>query len=302
MNIIGADIGNHSTKLDNGVTFESTVKNGHIRINKDDIQIIYNGKEYTIGAKDGSRNIGINKYKKDHYKLLILTAIAKSCNANKKNIITNLVVGVPISIFNNKDMIEEIEKIIKGWKKEVITINGVEKTIDIQKVKVFCESAVVFSNRNKYADKKVLVIDIGGSTIDVSVWDNFRLTIQKSYKNGTISLCENVAGIISDNEKVIFKAENVPYVLDNKVVKLNQKNINIEYVNEVIQNYIDDLSSKIYQSFDPEEMDEIIICGGGSQLLKSELSLEFPTAKIEKDSPFANAKTYKKIGDTIWQQ
>lgn len=301
MNILGIDIGNYGVKIDNGLTFESTVKNGHIRMNSDDIQISYNGQNYTIGSKDGSRNIGMNKYKKLHFKLLLLTAIAKSCNSNKKNIITSVVVGVPITMFNNKDIVTEVEKEINKWKREVIIIDGVTKTIDIQKVKIFCESAIVFSDRVKYKDKKALIIDIGGSTVDVSVWDNFRLEKAKSYKKGTISLCENIAVSISDNEKVLFKSENVPQIINNKVIRLNQKEVNIKYVDEVIQNYIDDLSSKIYQSFDPEEVDDVVLCGGGSQLLKDQLLKEFTTATIEKDSMFLNCKTYKKIGATVWQ-
>lgn len=301
MNTTGADIGNYGVKLDNGVMFNSTVKNGHIRINGDDIQVIYEGKKFTIGAKDGAKNIGMNKYKKLHYKLLMLTAIVKKHNENKKIINANVVTGVPITIFNNKTMVEEIENEIKSWKQETIIVDGVEKIINIQKVKIFCESAVVFSDRKKYANKKVLVIDIGGSTVDASVWDNFRLTNHQSYKYGTISLCQSIASLISDNEKVIFNPESVTNIIGKDNIRINQKIVNIAYINEVIQSYIDQLSSDIYQNFSPEEMDEIILVGGGSQLLKDQLSNEFKTASIQDDSGFANAKTYNKIGDTIWQ-
>ena len=64
MNILGIDLGNAVTKTSTGVRFESKLKQGITVMNKNDIKVVYEGIEYTIGSPDGALNIGSNKYKK----------------------------------------------------------------------------------------------------------------------------------------------------------------------------------------------------------------------------------------------
>ena len=78
--VLTVDIGNTFTKSSTNVIFASRVssvsKHGSRATGVSNI--VWNGKLYTVGNKDGKLNMDSNKYMSDHYKLNLLNAIALS--------------------------------------------------------------------------------------------------------------------------------------------------------------------------------------------------------------------------------
>ncbi|WWU66769.1 ParM/StbA family protein (plasmid) [Clostridium baratii] len=298
MSVIGIDLGNANVKTSNGIIFESKVKSGITKMNENDIKVIYDGVEYTIGSYDGALNISKRKYFKNAYKIKLLTAVAKSFNSN--NISTNIVVGVPVEVFNDKKLIEEIKNHIEGFGLQKIVLNDIEKTINIEHVEVFCESAIVFSNREKFKNKKTLVIDFGGGTIDISFWDGLNLTKARTYKEGMITLYENIIKQVNIRYSTTLNSNIAIEMIGKQNFKINQEDKDIKFINSIVETYIDGLTSYINQYFDVESADSIQLIGGGAIQLEKIIKDEYEKAELYQNAEFANANNYEKVGELIW--
>lgn len=298
MNILGIDVGNANVNSSNGIVFESRVKPGITNMNENDIKVVYGGVEYTLGTIDGALNIRKNKHKKVAYKLSLLTAIAKSYKT--KTINCSVVVGVPVEDFNNKALRADIKETIEGWGTEKITINDENKTINIEKAEVFCESAIVFSNREKFKNEKTLVIDLGGSTVDVSFWDGLVQLESRTYKEGMISLYETIAKSLNNKFESKLESHMVKDCIGKNEFEINQDVKDIKFIDMIVENYIDGLTSYINQYFSVDAANSIQVIGGGAIQLFDKIKEEYENAVLVEDAAFANANTYKKIGDVIW--
>ena len=297
--IIGIDLGNAEVKTSEGIKFESKIKIGITKMNKNDTQVTYNNRSYTLGVDDGALNIGKNKHKKINYKLCLLTGIANSIKESKIN--CKVVVGVPVELFNNKELVESIKNEITTYKEEVINVNGVEKIITIQDAEVFCESGIVFSDKKRFKEQKTLVIDLGGSTADISLWNGLRLVNAKTYKEGMITLYENIIKSINEEFKVELKPYEARNMIDKVECSINQAKQNIEFVNDDIDNYMTGLLSYINQYFtEVETCDTIQLIGGGAVILEKWFKDEYEKAELFKEADFANAKTFKEVGEMVW--
>lgn len=298
MSVIGIDLGNANVKTSKGVVFESKLKPGITKMNEKDIKVIYDGIEYTVGSYDGALNISKRKYFKNAYKVNLLTAIAKSVKAN--NITTDIVVGVPVDLFNDKKLTEEIKSHIESFGTQKITINDIEKTINIENVAVFCESAIVFSDREKFKNKKTLVIDFGGGTIDISFWDGLTLTKSRTYKDGMITLYENIIKQINDKFGTSLNSNIAISMIGKSTFKIDQEEKNISFINSIVETYIDGLTSYINQYFDFESADTIQLIGYGAIQLEKNIKEEYDKAELHQNAAFANANTYEKVGELMW--
>ena len=298
MSVIGIDLGNANVKTSKGVVFESKLKPGITKMNEKDIKVIYDGIEYTVGSYDGALNISKRKYFKNAYKVNLLTAIAKSVKAN--NITTDIVVGVPVDLFNDKKLTEEIKSHIESFGTQKITINDIEKTINIENVAVFCESAIVFSDREKFKNKKTLVIDFGGGTIDISFWDGLTLTKSRTYKDGMITLYENIIKQINDKFGTSLNSNIAIRMIGKNTFKIDQEEKNISFINSIVETYIDGLTSYINQYFDFESADTIQLIGYGAIQLEKNIKEEYDKAELHPNAAFANANTYEKVGELMW--
>jgi plasmid segregation protein ParM len=166
----GIDLGNKVTKTSEMIKFNSKVANGHFDLNKDDIKVVYEGKKYTVGT--GTAVLGNDRYFNKLYDICLLTAVALS--SNDMFIEDNIVIGMPPELFES-ELKEKVEKKLNTIGLKNITVNGINKTIRILKASVFEESAIVFRNTKDYKNKRVLVIDLGGGTTDISQFKNLEL-------------------------------------------------------------------------------------------------------------------------------
>ena len=295
---IGVDLGNANVQTSKGVMFESKVKTGITNMNDSDIKVNFGDIDYTVGSFDGSLNIRKNKHTKKAYKISLLTAIAKSFKEATIN--CNVVVGCPIEDFNDKAFTEGIKETIKKYETEKITVNGVKKTINIENVEVFCESGIVFSDMDRFKNEKTLVIDFGGSTIDVSFWDGLRLGKARTYKDGMITLYENVIKAVNNKYGTKISSVMASDMIGKDKYEIEQEVKDIKFVNSVVEDYIDNLTSYINQYFPVESANSIQLIGGGAIQLGNLLREEYDKAELVENAEFANANTFEKVGETLW--
>lgn len=296
--IIGVDNGNEMLETSEGIQFINKLSFGTIDMNKNDIKLQYDGVNYTIGVDEGAANIGKNKHKKINYKISLLTGIAKSFDDT--NIECKVVVGMPVESYNNSEHKNAIKNEILSWGKETIKVNGKEKNITILDTEVFPESGIVFSNRDRFKNEKTLVIDLGGSTVDISLWNGLRLETQKTYKHGMVTLYEQIISAVNNKKETNFKSYEAKYMIGKDKYIINQSEQSITFVNPIIELYVNGLTSWINQSFDVEKVNSIQLIGGGAIMLQNLLKEEYENAELVANAGFANANTFKKIGEAIW--
>ena len=299
MEILGLDIGNEMVKTSKGVQFTNKTIVGITEMNKNDLKVVFEGVNYTLGINEGSSNIGKNKHKKTAFKVATLTAIAKSCS--EKNIECNVVIGTPVELFNNKDHVESIKNQILSWNKnQKIIVENKEKIITINDVEVFPEGGIVFKNRERFKDEKTLVVDLGGSTVDIALWNGLRLENFKTYKEGMITLYEDVIKLINLKYNVELCSSEAKYMINKDLYTIKQDKKDIRFINPVIENYVNGLVSYINQYFDTDKVDSIQLIGGGAIMLESYFKEEYEMAELVEDAGFANANTFEKIGEVVW--
>lgn len=298
--ILGVDLGNAEVKTSEGVNFPSKVKTGINSMNENDIKVKYNDFDYTVGQ--GNSNISLNRYKNNNYKVSLLTAIAKSYKED--NIKCNLVVGCPIELFNkNKDVVEDMKKTIKSWGTETIFINDDAKVITIEDVEVFCESGIVFENKSKFENQKTLVIDIGGGTLDISLWNGLNLVDCRSNdKMGMINLYVDIVKEVNRRNNSNLTNDDAKNMIGKTKYKINQEIKDISYIDTIIENFIIGLASDVNQIFPFSNVDSIELIGGGAIALK-EYFIDrkmIPKCNVDEDAFKKNAKTYAKVGEFVW--
>lgn len=296
--IIGIDNGNAVAKTSEGIEFENKMVAGITEINKDDIKVWYEGSDYTLGVETGSSNISKNKHKKIQYKISMLAAIAKSFK--EKNIECKVVVGTPVEQFNDKAHVEDIKNTIMAWGTQKITVNDTEKSITILDVEVFPEAGIVFADKSRFKDEKTLIIDLGGSTVDISLWNGLRLETFKTYKQGMITLYTNIITKVNKEEKTDLKNSEAKHMINEDEYMINQKLTNIRYTQPIIELYVSGIVSEINQNFELDKVNSIQLIGGGAIMLEKYFKDEYENAELVEEAGFANANTFKKIGEAIW--
>ena len=296
---LGIDVGNAMINTSTGFCCQARVTNDVMHMNKEDIKIKYDESEFTIGENNGALNISKNKYKKLHYKLCLLTAIAESVNEDTIN--CNVVVGCPVEDFNNKEHIASIKETVKDLKNEVIYINDVRKTINIKDADVFCESGVVFVDRKRFMSEKTLVIDFGGSTVDISYWEGLRLAQARTYKEGCFTLYEDIIKIINKKFNTNLPSYEARHMIGKDKYEIEQQEQDIRFINTTVQNYVDGLISYINQYFPTHNANSIQLIGGGAVMLQKLIKEEYTKAELFNSPEFANANTYASVGELIWK-
>lgn len=302
MKILGIDIGNSKTETSEGINFKTRVTDGVIETNKSDLKVEYLGKKHTIGANSGRLNLGDNKYNKIDFDLAFLTAIAQSFE--EEEIICNVVAGLPIEKYHNDNIKNALkDKLVKYNRCEIKISQGdkaIKKIITVNDADVFMESGIPFLNREYHRNLRKLVLDFGGSTTDISLWDGLRLEDFRTYKDGMISLSDKIAKAINLKYGSNFNGNYCENLIGSNYTSINQEDKDISFIDDIINGFVTNLTSFIYQNFPIDDVQEIEGIGGGALALKEYLQKEYKHIIISEKAEFKNALTYKAVGEMIW--
>lgn len=293
--ILGIDVGYNYTKIVGEKIkdkFLSTVKSNIIDVNGGGMVIEFEGKKHLIGSTEGKLSTEINKIHDETFRLCLYTAIAKHMKNDKENI--QLVTGLPVGYFQGQkdELLEELAGLTK-----TINFKGKEKTFTITEVIVVPEGAAIFMLSPDDFKNKNLVIDIGGETTDVSLFDGMVPVDYKTYpKSGVLSLYDSIAQRINGEKSVGYSKLDMEEICESKkIIKFERNKDEVidvsDIVNEEIKNHVDTLMSNIQGSFKAFAQVPRIYVGGGCYPLQKELGI-----KVQKDNIFANAQAYYEVG------
>ena len=298
MKKIGIDVGSMYTKTINNV-MRSTVREKR----GDDIKENMLGIEgelvkvergrYVVGGK-GNVIDSLIKNRFGYYIILISVMLYKESmqDVNKFKIL----VGLPIGIYaKNKDDMQMM--LMKGMKNLRCEMAGVEKVVSVEDVEVFPEGAGVYFAKNEIvANKKSLIIDFGGLSVDVlNFSERGRLKKYSSYRYGTMTIFTKIAQMINSLYGTYLDEWDVDSDMRNKG-KISVGGEEVREVEDIIDNEVQELINKIRLDFDLRSMDVILLSGGGSQIKKvgSVFRMNHKNVYVDSESTVSNVKCKSK--------
>lgn len=294
MFIIGGDIGHKNAKTCFGKTdkdldlFRSTVAevDNDVLEKRNDIIINYNNRDYAVGTEYGAYSVEDDKSKDDIFKICLFTAVARGMSSPIEDV--SLVTGLPLNYYKRyKDsLIESLEgKTIK------LKIGIETKIINFANVKPYPESAGIIIIDQEIFKGAVIVIDIGGRTVDISYFENGKLVKTGSYDLGMLTVYSTIVKYVNEHyptDYSVLAAENIikenKITADDKEIEFNTSRFIKAHANEILR--------RIKLDF-PWKTSKKRFTGGGSIALKDYL----PNKSQIKDSTiYDNAKVFYAIG------
>lgn len=193
---------------------------------------------------------------------MLLTALAKITTGNAKSNEYNVVISLPVDEFKNKKLKNEIKEMVKSWGSKKITVDGVERKINIDNFEIFCEGCIISLDLDNFKDKDIIVVDIDGYTWDLIGFHNLKRENSSSEHKGVITL--------KDNMYQKFKEKYFKAVINSENYEINDEIVDTREYQAFIDNYIIEIFNKINRTFDINNK-EIFFIGGGSIELKNYL-------------------------------
>jgi plasmid segregation protein ParM len=199
----------------------------------------------------------------------------------------NLVTGLPIAYYSKQkqSLIKELQA-----KEVLMKYNGISKLFTINKCLVFPQSAGLFVLYPDLFKGDVIVIDIGGMTVDVSYFEGLKLIKYATYPLGMLKLY----GKLIQEVNAIYGL-NLDILDAEKIIRngLCIDNMNVGYnVAAALAEHAEEILRPIKLEF-PYKTAQKINIGGGAEALRDYLSKGsfYPDNNI-----FANADAFYEIG------
>lgn len=286
--ILGLDLGNWNVKTSEGNIFSSryTIVENILGSTTDVLE--YEGIKYYM--KDGKLENNYDKANKETNLILFLYALAI-----QKDNCFRVVVGLPALTYkNNKDKFKN--KLLEN-KIHKVKLNGIEKTILIEDLIVFPEAAGSYFSIPQRA-KNAVVIDIGGGTTNIVSFKGGKLDRCTTLGQGMIQLYNQFRDYINSTYTLTLSLEDIASAMSEGLM-VDGIEIGWDFKENIINSFITELMNEL-RNF-PIRTSRVYLTGGGSKLLKCKLEKIPGLIRIE-DYLFANAKGFKKVGESKWRE
>ncbi|NFN14575.1 ParM/StbA family protein [Clostridium botulinum] len=287
--ILGVDIGTYSVKTSTKVTFFSkfTQEESFTEINKINI----NGSSYNIG--EGEFSTDWDKSRKENTLILLYSAIYKSDEDN----INQIVLGLPVQQYKkNKNNLIEIIENNKSAKVE-------NRNLIITDVTVAPEGASSYysidsSLREEIGNKQLIIIDIGGRTTDIIVFQNKIIIDVKTIPIGMLNIYQEIIDTVNTQHTESLLLEDGETILkDGLFLKGKQQDIN--FVQPILKRNFNSVFKEIQLKYNTNK-GYVYLTGGGSILLKLPFKNRLSNLIISNNPIFDNAIGFGKVGESLW--
>lgn len=315
---IGLDIGYGNTKIvtekGNRICFPSLAKPGE-KIDLDkmlsaagDYVVTINGQTWFVGemaAKEHRFAIrafdDTQRFNNPAFQAMLATSIAAVTSGDEQNIL--LVTGLPLSSYAKSE--KQFRDFLSNFT-AMVEIGGVEKNIAVKQAHVFPQAAGIFLNPHCEKFKKEIkpgdlttVVDIGYRTTDVATFkytrnEDFEFVLEYSFTLdiGMVSVFRDLANRIAEEIgafDVSFESAERTFMTGS--CRVDGKEKDYGDVNRLVAQKTVESIADAYRQRGPgkDTYSHVIMAGGGSIALKSELSKAFPEAIFMDDAQFANA-------------
>ena len=290
-NIVAVDLGNINTVAisnEKEIIIESRLKqyeqgvddfNPNENFECDGIKYISNSGKYENN---------LLKYQKDNYLSLLYYSITSVTDFNNINLIT----CIPASQYKKKD---ELQKYLEKNNKKSIIINGKKRNIILENISVLPESYsfkadIKLMNRiNRNVD--TVIIDTGGFTTDISLFDNnMNLKDANSINLGMLNLYQNSREYLNVQYDLNISLEDAKDIFDGNKQLLNS---DFSYKSEIVKRFIVNLINEIKILYPNLKNSNLILVGGGSNILYPTMKKLYSQTIIDDDVKLQSRCLYK---------
>lgn len=310
---------------------------GSSDINLEELSVEIDGERYYVGdlalaqfSKDGIRKYNLDRVDDESSRVLFKTALGYACPDENGSYHVNLVTGLP-----NKNIGTDIEESLYNFLMEEFDISFhtksgevITKTIKVDLVNIIPQpdgtlgklqfhldptlsNNYIIAANSTYADN-VGIIDIGHYTTD---YCQFKSN-EYSEVNGVSDSYDGVEEIYKNMKQFVisyFGNIGLEYSPDDKamdeIVQTGQLNFGntiydfeeeLKKQKELLAGRIMDTVLEHWGKGSANRLDKIIITGGGAELLKEELSVEFENRKIQQGIVMDNSDSANVYGYYIY--
>jgi plasmid segregation protein ParM len=288
--IIGIDVGYSHTKVfsKKGTdVFLSSVEEGVNDVNKKSIKVEFEGKNYTIASSTGKPSTDLNKINDLTFRLCLYTAIARQMKHDTVAEV-QLVTGLPVEYYKTQK--QALINALEGLSVTMV-LNDEPKKFTITKCLVFPQSAGLFIlNPDKFQGDNI-VIDIGGLTVDVSVFDDMTLTKTRTYELGMQRLHDVLVQKLKDYG-VSYPSYKADEIIKTRQIINDGKIIDVTgTVNKVLADFADTIITEIKKGLSEYNTSRRSFIGGGSYVLR-----DYLPGVIKQEDIYTNAKAFYMVG------
>lgn len=297
--IIGVDRGTAYTKNSLGDVFKSTVrKHRETDIHLDPqkhIVVDYKGEKYVIG-EDGNYQTNLQKSSNEHTKLLVLVSLARATNESFAKF--KMITGLPIARYAQEKKL--MKSIFDKNEIHAITVNGEHRKIHVEKHEVYPESAGAFAFQR--STDTGIVIELGGVSVDVSLFTNKELKKFSTYPMGMMKLYSKIANYLNSKYDLSYTEWDIPSVLANGLDIYGRKQT--LDIGVIVAEHVKAVIERLELEYDVKT-NKVLLAGGGF-MENGELNLVeaikkyLPHATTIEPLQFANALGYEAVGRSIW--
>ncbi|MBM7562616.1 ParM/StbA family protein [Fusibacter tunisiensis] len=234
--------------------------------------------------------------KKDIHKIAIYTAIADSVSPG--DVVTDVIVGYPISLFKNVNARNDFADYIKGDGKVEMKLNGVPIHFYIEKVTVLPESSgIILARFKEFKRETVAVLDFGGLNVNGCIFQNGDIV------EGTYFTLDKGVYILKERLKDALNYEfgvNIQDYLMDKIIKegfiKKDKEKSESFIKKFIAEYMQEVKSQaIRAQWDFDVLSVVVGSGGGSKQFEHFLEDTFGQLEIRENSIWDNAEGWAKV-------
>lgn len=289
--ILGVDLGSYSVKTSTKFTFFSkfTQEESFTDINR----IKFNNNFYNIG--EGEFSTDWDKSNKSNTLILLYSAIAKSTNEN----INQIVLGLPVQQYkkNKNKLIDLVENNRCG------TIN--DRDIIISDITVAPEGASAYyamdiETRQKIGNKQLIIIDVGGRTTDIVVFENKTIIDIKTIPVGMLNMYQEVIDYVNSKYTESLNLEDGEIILKEGLF-LNGETQDIKFIRPILERNFNTIFKELQLKYNLNK-GYTYLTGGGTFALGLAFKNRLKNLLISKNPIFDNALGFEKVGESLWQE
>ena len=310
---LGLDIGNAYIKVSNGLKFAACVVEGEREQDSPSTcyQLDWNGVSWLVGDEllGGVRFVEIDKYNKEEYQVMVLTALALSATADYVDI--KLVTGVPVDYLNSHAL--KYQQALKALKKQEVHIKGfnLDKRviINISDAYVVEQAALNLGDPDAY-DYPSLFLDFGGGTFDASYWVLDEMLLPRrskklsDYNLGFDKILQQYADLLKEEYDYSEDWTFCQEYIQQDTLFLDGEDVDTKSIRDrILSRY----AKRIFTVINSKNMNyrtvrKIFLLGGCANVMLPYLQKAFPKATLEVDfePQFSNARLFEDIAHEVF--
>jgi plasmid segregation protein ParM len=181
----------------------------------------------------------------------------------------------------------------------LIEINGTPRKINIDDVEVYPEGAGAVVKTGFEG----VIIDIGGRTTDACMITNEgekkKIGNPYSIPRGTLNLYSDFIKVINSRHGLDLMPENADRIIRNGL-KIEGEAVDFTIAMDVFRQFVESLVGDLQVEYSLKT-NEVLLIGGGCNLLSKALSNRIPTARLINNPVFANANGFREVGEQLWR-